>query len=203
MYFDETYRYDKKNLNSQKFADEERQKENDEPFVDPINILNASKPTPKFNTILYKVYLYSNESRNSSPLSDIPDWIGDKEDNKEDNTTSKNEESYLQLNKGDRDSGIQLSDATRKQSRQDYLTKPTLNIWQSAWLKNKTRPSANIICLISASFSVSKSFIHMVTVLVNLNAGYGDSCSDKLLSLKEVIKSPDWKNFEKAIYVEF
>ncbi len=43
----------------------------------------------------------------------------------------------------------------------------------------------------------------MVTVLVNLNAGYDDSGPDEPVSLKEAMTSPYWKNFEKAMYSEF
>ncbi len=43
----------------------------------------------------------------------------------------------------------------------------------------------------------------MITVLANLNAEYDDSGLDKPLFLKNAIESPYWKNFEKAMYVEF
>ncbi len=43
----------------------------------------------------------------------------------------------------------------------------------------------------------------MVTVLANLYVGYDDSGPDKPLFLKEAMASPYWKNFEKAMYIEF
>ena len=43
----------------------------------------------------------------------------------------------------------------------------------------------------------------MVKVLANLNVKYDDSGPDEPLSLKEAMASSYWKNFEKAIYVEF
>ena len=42
----------------------------------------------------------------------------------------------------------------------------------------------------------------MFTVLGNLNAGYDDCSPDKSLFLKEVMRSPYWKDFKKAIYTE-
>ncbi len=51
--------------------------------------------------------------------------------------------------------------------------------------------------------SAPKSHINMVTVWANLNAKSDDSGSDKSLPLKEAKLFSYWKEFEKAIYVEF
>ena len=98
----------------QKFADDKWQKENDELFTDLMNILDVSKPTPEFNTILHKIYPYFDESRDSSPLLDILDPVGYKGYDEEDDATSENEESHLQMNSGGKDSNIQLLDTTPK-----------------------------------------------------------------------------------------
>ena len=113
------------------------------------------------------------------------------------------EKSYIQLNMGDRDSSIQLSDIVLKRSSQEQLANLTSCSQQSIRIKNKMTMSANVMCSVSTSRSISKSHIHMVTVLANLNAVYDDSGPDELLSLKEAIASPYWKNFEKAMYSEF
>ena len=57
--------------------------------------------------------------------------------------------------------------------------------------------------LISASRIIQKSHIYIVTVLANLNTSCDDSDLDEPLSLKEVMRSLYWKNFEKAMYAEF
>ena len=156
--------------------------------------MDASKSVPEFNTISRKsnkTYPYLDESRGLSPLSNIPDPVGDKQHYEEDNATSEDiqlkketkEESRLQLNRGDRDSDIQLSDATLKKSRQDRLAKSTPGTRQSAYIKNKTPSSANVIHLISASLLVLKSHIYIVTVLANLNTGCNDSDPDEPLFL--------------------
>ena len=205
MHFDEAHHYDKKDLKLQEFADDEWQKGDNELFADPTDILDASKPTPEFNTILNKTYSYSDDLRGSSPLSDISDLAGDEEHDEEEYSSSslEDEESRLQFNRGDRDSSIQFSDATPKRSRQNRLTKPTPGTRQSTCSKDKTPESANVIRSISNSSSVPKSHIHMVTVLANLNAGCDDSGPDEPLSLKEARASPYWKDFEKAMHAEF
>lgn len=43
----------------------------------------------------------------------------------------------------------------------------------------------------------------MVTVFANVNVGCDDSGPDKLFSLKEVIASSYWKDFEKAMHAKF
>lgn len=45
--------------------------------------------------------------------------------------------------------------------------------------------------------------MHMVMVLANLSTGYDNSGPDELFSLRETIASPYWKEFEKAMHVEF
>ena len=191
-HFDEAHLYDRKDLKPQEFADDEWHKKDDELFADPTDILDASEPTPEWHTIPRKssqTYPYSDESRSSSPLSDIPDPVGDQEHEEEDGATSEDEESRLQLNRGDRDSGIQPSDATPKRSRQDRLTEPTPGTRQSARIKDKIPASANVMRSISASSLVRKSHIYMVTVLANLNAGCDDSGPDESLSLRETMAS--------------
>ena len=44
-YFDEAHFYDRKDLKSQEFADDEWYKKDDKLFADPTNILDTSKPT--------------------------------------------------------------------------------------------------------------------------------------------------------------
>ena len=179
VHFHEAHLYDKKDLKPQEFADDEWHKEDDELFADPTDIQDTSEPTPEWHTIPRKssqTHPYSDESRGSSPLSDIPDSVGDEEHYEENDATPEDqlrketeEWSRLQFNRGDRDSGIQLSDATTtKRSRQERLTEPTSGTRQSARIKDKTPASANVMRSISASLSVPKSHIHMVTVLANL-----------------------------------
>ena len=59
------------------------------------------------------------------------------------------------------------------------------------------------MCSISASLFDPTSHLHMITVLANLNTGCDNSSLDKPCSLKEVMRSPYWKDFEKAIHSEF
>ena len=213
VHFDEAHRYDKKDLKPQDFADDEWHKEDDELFADPTDIIDASEPFSEFSTIPQRsseTNPYFDNSRNSSPLSDIPDSVGDEEHYEEDDATPEDqlrreteEWSRLQLNRGDRDSGIQPSDATPKRSRQDRLAEPTPGTRQSARIKEKTPTSANVMRSISATSSIPKSHIHMVTVLANLNAGYDNSGPDKPLTIKEAMATPYWKDFEKAMHIEF
>ena len=82
MYFDKANLYDRKNLKSQEFANDEWHKKDDELIADPTNILDASEPTLEWHTIPCKssqTYSYSDESRSSSSLSDISDLVGVKE----------------------------------------------------------------------------------------------------------------------------
>ncbi len=76
LHFDEAHHYDKKDLKPQDFADDEWNKEDDELFADPTDILDADKPILELNSIPHKgfeTYPYTEESRASSPLSDISD----------------------------------------------------------------------------------------------------------------------------------
>ncbi len=100
------------------------------------------------------------------------------------------EKSHLQLNRRDTDSCIQLSDIVPKRSCQERLADPTPCSRQSTRIKDKTTASANVICPVPTTPSVSKSHIYMVTVLANLHAGYDDSGPDKPLSLKKAMASP-------------
>ena len=87
-------------------------KKGDELFADPTDILDASELTHDFNTIPRKTYPYFDESHGSSPLSNIPDPVGDKKNDEENDAIFENEGSHLQLNREDRVSSIQLSDVT-------------------------------------------------------------------------------------------
>lgn len=75
---------------------------------------------------------YLDKSRGLSPVSDIPDSVKDEKHYEEDDIISKDwlrEETgkklRLQLNRKDRDSGIQLSEGIPKKSGQDCLIKQT------------------------------------------------------------------------------
>ena len=97
--FDKAYLYDRKDLKPQEFPDDKWNNEDDEFFVDPTDIRDASEPTPEWQSIpskISKTYPYSDELCDSSPLSDIPDPMGDKEYDEEDNATSENQESHLE-----------------------------------------------------------------------------------------------------------
>ncbi len=70
-------------------------------------------------------------------------------------------------------------------------------------IKDKTPTSANVIRSVSDTPLVNKSHIHMVIILVNLSAECDDSGQNKLLSLKQTLLSPYWKDFKKVIHLEF
>ncbi len=134
LHFDEAYRYDKKDLKPQDFTDDEWHKEDDELFADPTDIVDADEPILELNSIPHKeleTNPYSEESCTSSPLSDIPDSVGDEEEKNNNDTPDDQlrrkieERSHLQLNRRDRDSSIQLSDIVPKRSRQEQLADPT------------------------------------------------------------------------------
>ncbi len=95
--------------------DDKWNKKDQELFADSIDKLYADQPIPELNSIPHKRFetnSYSEESRESSPLLDIPDSMGDEEKNNnndipEDQPKMKTEEkSYLQLNRKDRDPSI-------------------------------------------------------------------------------------------------
>ena len=95
--------------------------------------MEANKSTSDFYTITQKspeTYLYSDESRQSSPLSDIPDSVGDNEHHGDhatpgDQLRMETEKwSYLQLNKGENELDIQPPDGNSKRSHQDRLADP-------------------------------------------------------------------------------
>lgn len=109
----------------------------------------------------------------------------------------------MQLNRGDKDSGIQLSNALSKRSCQDCFIESILSTWKLACIKDKTSALANVMRSIFTFFLILKSYIHIVTVLANLIAGCDDFDSDEALSLEEAIVSPYWKDFEKTILAEF
>ncbi len=212
LYFDRVHRYEKKDLKPEDFADDEWNKEDDELFADPTDIFDADEPILELNSIPHKgseTNFYSQESRSSSQLSDISDSGGDKRiennnDIPDDQLRRETEEkSHLQFNKRDRDSSIQPSDIVTKQYCQGQVADPTPDSRQYTCIKDKTTTSVNLMCSVSTTPSVFKSHIHIVTVLANLNARYDDSGSDEPLFLEEAIVSPHWKNFEKAMYIEF
>ena len=139
MYFDQAYHYDKKNLKLADFADNKWHKKDDKLFADPTNIIDASKSFFKLSTIPQRsseTNPYFDNLYNSSLFSNIPDLVGDKEHYEEDDSTPEDqlrretkEWSHLQLNRGDKDSGIQPSDAIPKRSCQDRFVKPTSGTW--------------------------------------------------------------------------
>lgn len=96
----------------------------------------------------------------------------------------------LQLNRWNKDLDIQTSNAASKKSRQDCLVNPTFGTLQSANIKDKIFASANVIFLVFATLSVSKSYMHMVTVLANLSARCDDSSPDGPIFLKEARTLP-------------
>ena len=51
IHFDEAYYFNKKDLKSQEFADNEWYKEDDKFFTYPTDILDANKPISEYNTI--------------------------------------------------------------------------------------------------------------------------------------------------------
>ncbi len=74
LHFGEAHSYDKKDLKPQDFPDDEWHKEDDELFADPTDILDADEPIFELNSIPHKGFEtnpYSEESRTSSPISDI------------------------------------------------------------------------------------------------------------------------------------
>ena len=123
--------------------------------------------------------------------------MGDKEYHEENDATPKDqlreetkEWSYLQLNRGDRDLGIQLLDTALKRSHQDRLINPTLGTQQSAHKKDTTPTSANVMRSVSATPSVLKFHIYMIMVLADLSARCDDSGPDEPLSIKQAMSSP-------------
>ncbi len=78
----------------------------------------------------FETNFYSEESRASSPISDIPGSVGDEEEENYNDTPDDQlrreieEKSYLQLNSRDRDPSIELSDIVPERSRQEQLADP-------------------------------------------------------------------------------
>lgn len=136
--------------------------------------------------------------------------MGDKDYHKNNNITSEDSLkretenwSCLQLNRRDKDSNIQLSDAIPKKSRQDCFTKSISGTRQSIHIKDKTLASANIMHLIFAISSVSKSHKYMLTVLANFNTRCDDSGPDELFLLKKAMASLYLKDFKKTMQAKF
>ena len=130
-------------MNPQEFADDRWQKEDNELFADPTDMLDTSESTPEFNTIPGKTYPYFDELYDSSPLSNIADPLGDKKYDEENDATSENEESHLQLNRRNRDSDIQPLDTTPKRvSKLPYRTYP----WHSTISPAKRQNSSISQC---------------------------------------------------------
>lgn len=172
------------------FANNEWHETDDELFADPSDILDANTNT-------------DNESTSELSIT-IPVSVGDTEPTPEDQLRQETEEwSRLQLNRGDGDLSIQPQDVAPKKSRQERLIDLTPGTRQSARIKDKAPTSANVMRLISITQPVPKSHIHIVTVLANVSARYDDSGPDEPLTLKQAMASPYWKDFEKAMHVEF
>lgn len=190
VHFDEAHRYDRKDLMPEDFANNEWHETDDELFADPSDILDANTNT-------------DNESTSELSIT-IPVSVGDTEPTPEDQLRQETEEwSRLQLNRGDGDLSIQPQDVAPKKSRQERLIDLTPGTRQSARIKDKAPTSANVMRLISITQPVPKSHIHIVTVLANVSARYDDSGPDEPLTLKQAMASPYWKDFEKAMHVEF
>lgn len=121
VHFDKTHLYNRKNLKPKKFANSKWHNKDHKLFVDAIDIPDTRKPTFEWNNISsqsFKTNPNSGESSGLSTFLNIPDLLSDKEHDEDDDGTSEDDESYLQLNKADRESGIQLSaDAPLKRFR--------------------------------------------------------------------------------------
>lgn len=151
------------------------------------------------NIIIYKsseTYFYSDKSHNLLPLSDIPNLVRDKKYYKNNDITFEyqlkkeiKEWLHLQLNKRDRNLGIQSSNTTLKRFYQNRLIKPALNTWQPACIKNKIPISVNIICSIFTIFLISKSHIYIVIILANLSTRYDNSSPNEPLFFKKAMLS--------------
>ncbi len=96
--------------------------------------MDAHEPILELNSISHKGFKknpYSEESYSSSPLSDIPDSLGDEEEENKNDTPDDQfrreieKRSHLLLNRRGRDLGIQLSNIILKRSRQDQLANLT------------------------------------------------------------------------------
>ncbi len=175
------------------------------------DILDTDELILELNSIPHKDFetnLYFEDSRLSSPLSDILDSLEDEEkknnnDTPDDQLGEETEDrSHLQLNRGDRDSSIQPSDIVPKQSfKNDKLI--SLLAFENrlvSKIKRLRQPTSFARFLLLHQFP---NLIHIITVLANLHAGYDDSGLDEPLSLKETMGSPDWENFEKTMYAGF
>lgn len=94
VHFNESHCYDKKDLKPQDFADDKWHKEDVELFVDPTDILVASKSIPEFYSIpckTYETYPYLDKSCGLSAFSNILNLVQDKEDSKKDNNNSEDQ----------------------------------------------------------------------------------------------------------------
>lgn len=190
VHFDEAHCYDRKDLIPEDFADDEWHEIDNELFADPSDILDANTDA-------------DDESTSELPIT-IPVSVGDTEPTPEDQLRRETEAwSCLQLNRGNGDLSIQPQDVAPKRSRQERLINPTPGTRQSTRIKDKAPTSAYVMRPVSNTQPIPKSNIHMVTILANLIAGYDDSGPDEPLTLKQAIASPYWKDFEKAMHVEF
>lgn len=136
MHFNKPYHYNKKNLKLQDFANDKRHKEDNKLFANLTDIINASKLFFEFNIISQKsskANLYFDNLFNSLSLWDILNLVRDKEYYEKNDVILENqlrreieEWTCLQFNTGNRNSDIQLSDATPKRSYFNRLVTPTL-----------------------------------------------------------------------------
>lgn len=124
MHFDKVYYYGKHDLKLKKYADNKQYKEYYDLFADLTDIMDASKPFPKYITIsqrIFDTYPYFDKSHGLLSFLDISNSVKveDHYENSnitpEDQLKRKTEEwSCLQLNRQNKNSNIQSSDASLK-----------------------------------------------------------------------------------------
>ena len=201
IHFDKIHSYDRKNLVPEEFADKEWHDEDDKEFENPTNISDVSEEN---SSPAEGILLPRRITEISDSVGDSASELSNLDDSPNDQLQRETEEwSHLQLNRGDEEENIQPQ-VTSKRSREERLADPTPGTRRSTRIQNNTPASANIMCPVpTLTRNTPKSHIHMVTVLANLAAGSDDSGPDEPLTLKEAMVSPYWKDFEKAMHVEF
>lgn len=111
MHFDESHLYNKKDLKPHKLPNNKWHREDDELLANCKDILDASKPIFEWNNTLsksFKTYFHSDELYSLLLFSNILNLVGNKEDDKDIDAISGDNQSFLQFNKENRDSGIQF-----------------------------------------------------------------------------------------------
>ena len=189
VHFDKAHHYDKKNLMPEDFADDEWKNSDDELFADPTDILNVSAIDE------------SNHKSQVEPLVPDPVGVDDGTNTPEDQLKREVAEaqSRSQLNEGDRDN-IQPRDNDNDDDENTFPA-PRRSLCIQERKSAASATSANVMR--SLTPLTPKSHLHMVTVLANLAAGSDTSGPDEPLLLKEAMASPYWKDFKKAMLVEF